>query len=55
MLNGCEEDVQGFYFDEFGATLHGSFAKTAPVECESPPVVATSEDVMTLEAFAGVN
>ena len=55
MLNGCEEDVQGFYFDEFGATLHGSSAKTAPVECESPPVVATSEDVMTLEAFAGVN
>ena len=55
MLNGCEEDVQGFYFDKFGATLHGSSAKTAPVECESPPVVATSEDVMTLEAFAGVN
>ena len=55
ILNGCEEDVQGFYFDKFGATLHGSSAKTAPVECESRPVVATLEDVMTLEAFAGVN
>ena len=42
ILNGCEEDVQGFYFNEFGETLHGSSAKTAPVECESRPVVATS-------------
>ena len=55
MLNGCEEDAQGFYFDEFGASLHGSLAKTAPVEHELAPVVATSEDVMTLEAFAGLN
>ena len=55
MLNGCEEDVQGFYFDEFGASLHGSSAKTAPVERESAPVVTTSEDVMMLEAFAGIN
>ena len=55
ILNWCEEDVQGFYFIEFGETLHGSSAKTAPVECESQPVVATLEDVMTLEAFAGVN
>ena len=55
MLNGCEEDVQGFYFDEFGVSLHGSSAKTAPVERESVPVAATSEDLMKLEAFAGLN
>ena len=55
MLNGCEEDVQGFYFDKFGVSLHGSSAKTAPVEHESAPVVATLKDVMTLEAFAGLN
>ena len=32
MLNGCEDDTAGFYFNEFGGGLEGTSANKAPLE-----------------------
>ena len=53
IIQGCADDAQDFYFDEFGAHLDGTLAKKAPLERPPAPVTVTSADIMSLENFMG--
>ena len=55
ILDGCADDEQGFYFDEFGSNLDDTSAHKAPSECETPPLVVAPEELMSFETFAGIN
>ena len=55
IVQGCADDEQGFYFDEFGSNLDDTSAHKAPLECETPPLVMAPEELMSFEAFAGIN
>ena len=53
IIQGCSDDAQDFYFDEFGAHLDGTLVKKAPLERPPAPVTVTSADIMSLEDFMG--
>ena len=55
IVTGCADDEQGFYFDEFGSNLDDTSAHKAPLERETPPLVSAPEELMSFEAFAGIN
>ena len=54
MLTGCEDDSNGYYFDEFGGGLEGSTSKVAPLEREIQPTIGT-EELMSFEEFAEID
>ena len=54
IVNGCAEDEEGYYFDEYGMGLTGSSSKVAPSERPNIPIVSTAEELMSFEAFAEI-
>ena len=54
MLTGCEDDSNGYYFDEFGGGLEGSTSKVAPLEREIQPTIG-AEELMSFEEFAEID
>ena len=54
IVNGCAEDEEGYYFDEYGMGLTGSSLKVAPSERPNIPIVSTAEELMSFEAFAEI-
>ena len=54
IVNGCAEDEEGYYFDEYGMGLTGSSSKVAPSEHPNIPIVSTAEELMSFEAFAEI-
>ena len=54
IVNGCAEDEEGYYFDEYGMGLTGSSSKVAPSERPNIPIVSTAEELMSFEVFAEI-
>ena len=55
IMNGCEDDDDGYYFDEFGGTLDGSSSNKAPLERDTTPFYSAAEELMSFEVFAEID